>query len=29
GHFDVYRGEPFERAVRDQLEFLAPHLSQT
>lgn len=23
GHFDVYLGEPFERSVRDQLEFLA------
>jgi pimeloyl-ACP methyl ester carboxylesterase len=23
GHFDVYLGEPFERAVADQLEFLA------
>ena len=22
GHFDVYVGEPFERAVADQIEFL-------
>jgi uncharacterized protein len=26
GHFDIYRGEPFERAVRDQTEFLVHHL---
>ena len=26
GHFDIYRGEPFERAVRDQTEFLTRHL---
>jgi fermentation-respiration switch protein FrsA (DUF1100 family) len=26
GHFDIYRGEPFERAVRDQTEFLLRHL---
>jgi uncharacterized protein len=26
GHFDVYRGERFELAVADQLEFLARHL---
>lgn len=26
GHFDIYRGEPFERAVRDQLHFLRRHL---
>jgi fermentation-respiration switch protein FrsA (DUF1100 family) len=25
-HFDIYRGEPFERAVADQLEFLSRHL---
>ena len=25
-HFEVYRGEPFERAVADQLDFLARHL---
>lgn len=27
GHFDVYRGEPFERCVADQLHFLLRHLS--
>src|SRR3954451_13823213 len=26
GHFDIYRGEPFEAAIRDQTEFLARHL---
>lgn len=26
-HFEVYRGAPFERAVADQLEFLARHLA--
>jgi pimeloyl-ACP methyl ester carboxylesterase len=26
GHFDIYVGEPFERAVRDQTEFLVRHL---
>jgi pimeloyl-ACP methyl ester carboxylesterase len=26
GHFDVYFGAPFERAVADQLEFLARHV---
>src|SRR5436190_22868276 len=26
GHFDIYRGEPFEHAVRDQTEFLARRL---
>ncbi|MGH2973858.1 MAG: alpha/beta hydrolase [Solirubrobacterales bacterium] len=26
GHFDIYLGEPFEDAVRDQTEFLARHL---
>jgi hypothetical protein len=26
GHFDVYRGAPFERSVADQLEFLVRHL---
>lgn len=26
GHFDVYRGEPFEQVVSDQLDFLARHL---
>jgi pimeloyl-ACP methyl ester carboxylesterase len=28
GHFDVYRGAPFERAVADQLHFLSRHLSR-
>jgi len=27
GHFDVYVGEPFERAVADQLHFLRRHLA--
>jgi uncharacterized protein len=27
GHFDIYRGEPFERAVADQLDFLNRHLA--
>jgi pimeloyl-ACP methyl ester carboxylesterase len=27
GHFDPYDGEPFERVVSDQLEFLVRHLS--
>jgi uncharacterized protein len=27
GHFEVYRGEPYERVVADQLEFLHRHLS--
>jgi uncharacterized protein len=26
GHFDIYRGDPFEQAVRDQTEFLVRHL---
>ncbi len=26
GHFDIYFGEPFEQAVRDQTEFLVRHL---
>ena len=26
GHFEIYKGEPFERAVIDQVEFLARHL---
>jgi pimeloyl-ACP methyl ester carboxylesterase len=26
GHFDIYLGEPFERAVGDQTEFLVRHL---
>jgi uncharacterized protein len=29
GHFDIYRGEAFERAVADQLEFLGRHLPAT
>lgn len=28
GHFDVYRDAPFERAVSDQLHFLARHLRE-
>jgi poly(3-hydroxyalkanoate) synthetase len=27
GHFDVYLGEPFERAVADQIAFLDRHLT--
>lgn len=27
GHFEIYVGEPFERAVADQVEFLTRHLS--
>src|SRR3954468_3470939 len=27
GHCDIYRGEPFEQAVADQLEFLLRHLA--
>jgi uncharacterized protein len=27
GHFDIYRGEAFERAVADQLHFLTRHLA--
>ena len=27
GHFDIYWGDAFERAVADQLEFLQRHLS--
>jgi uncharacterized protein len=27
GHFDIYRGEPFERAVAEQLDFLRRHLT--
>jgi uncharacterized protein len=26
GHFDIYLGEPFEHAIRDQTEFLVRHL---
>jgi pimeloyl-ACP methyl ester carboxylesterase len=26
GHFDIYRGEPFERVLHDQLAFLAAHV---
>jgi pimeloyl-ACP methyl ester carboxylesterase len=29
GHFDIYRGEPFEQAISDQLHFLRRHLSLT
>ena len=29
GHFDIYRGEPFERAVADQTDFLVRHLAVT
>ena len=29
GHFDIYRGEPFERAVADQLHFVRRHLAKT
>jgi fermentation-respiration switch protein FrsA (DUF1100 family) len=29
GHFDIYRGEPFERSVADQLHFLGRHLAVT
>jgi pimeloyl-ACP methyl ester carboxylesterase len=28
-HFDIYRGEPFEQAIGDQLHFLSRHLSLT
>jgi fermentation-respiration switch protein FrsA (DUF1100 family) len=28
GHFDLYRGAPFERAVTDQLHFLTRHLRE-
>jgi uncharacterized protein len=27
GHFDIYTGEPLERALADQLHFLRRHLS--
>jgi hypothetical protein len=27
GHFDIYWGDDFERAVADQLDFLRRHLS--
>jgi hypothetical protein len=27
GHFDIYVGEPWERAVADQTQFLTRHLS--
>jgi fermentation-respiration switch protein FrsA (DUF1100 family) len=27
GHFDIYRGEPFERALADQTKFLKRHLA--
>jgi len=26
GHFEIYNGAPFERAVTDQVEFLRRHL---
>jgi hypothetical protein len=26
GHFDIYVGEPFERVVADQVEFLQRHV---
>jgi hypothetical protein len=26
GHFDIYRGAPFEKAVADQMLFLTRHL---
>ena len=29
GHFDIYRGEPFEHAVNDQTDFLLHHLEVT
>ena len=29
GHFDIYSGEPFERAVADQLHFLRRHLGSS
>ncbi|MDQ3726017.1 MAG: alpha/beta hydrolase, partial [Actinomycetota bacterium] len=29
GHFDIYKGEDFERAVTDQLDFLHRHLPVT
>jgi dienelactone hydrolase len=29
GHFDIYKGEPFETAVRDQTDFLQRHLGPT
>ena len=28
GHFDIYRGAPFERAIADQLHFLTRHVRQ-
>ena len=27
GHFEIYSGEPFERAVADQVHFLTRHLA--
>jgi hypothetical protein len=27
GHFDIYVGEPFERALADQVDFLRRHLA--
>ena len=29
GHFDIYLGEPFERVVADQIEFLSQHVPAT
>ena len=29
GHFDIYLGEPFERVVADQIEFLTRHIPTT
>jgi fermentation-respiration switch protein FrsA (DUF1100 family) len=29
GHFDIYTGTPFERAIADQLHFLSRHLGAT
>jgi len=29
GHFDIYRGEPFERVVADQIAFLTQHVPAT
>jgi pimeloyl-ACP methyl ester carboxylesterase len=29
GHFDIYQGEPFERVISDQIEFLVNHVPAT
>jgi poly(3-hydroxyalkanoate) synthetase len=29
GHFDIYLGEPFERVVADQIDFLTRHIPTT